>query len=724
MHKLLRTAAFELQGTDSKQVVKVAGLMRRLQNWLRKLTSEEYADAVDRLQGNSAALQSTLDHINREIVNLQEAIRDGDVESYEEHLTSVKSLSLELTRDLKELNRDALPSGLKKKKKDKLPPAAKEQPAETEDMIAEVPVAITQPSTVAAPSSEPDATQVGPESRKWYTAEELKKTRQDIRIESRRQLIDRFGPLHDVPFSRKHSQPVRSYKWFQQFQPQDISLKDNPDEPNAVPAFLAAVKKEMVAKLGSLPKAERIKTIDMLVDDKWITQLIHNVQAAILDGTLREYDVNSVSQDVGHRPINQNRVVIRTGLFEIPGLNHVMDMNVLLTDMMSSRVSRKRLAMGKVWGLDMRPNVLSARPIVTDEEKKAERVDMLRKLAFGQQRKPYQVTNLNEVQLARSLAEGYQKVHGTAPTAEILGGGWAQVILESGRPVKLPNNNVGNIKATAEWVKSGKPYFVMDTGEYDGKGKYYLEKGTKWRAYATPADGAAGYWQLLGGRYKEAVAWMASGDPVSASIVLGEKGYFTANIRKYSSAVGKLFVEFMTKIAPQLPNIKSSPAPVPGVKPAMKEWKNSPVAKQAPAVPAAAPADETDMKQVDNLMNSLYASGPVEQIVRHSIARSVLPTSDVLVSIANLTAPFKDRLQFAKSAAYVLRDIVDADTSIHTDGDKIEVQCAAAGSLFAVAGAIQALCACVGDAMLLKSNVTIDYMVFPDATSEYNELTE
>ena len=71
------------------------------------------------------------------------------------------------------------------------------------------------------------------------------------------------------------------------------------------------------------------------------------------------------------------------------------------------------------------------------------------------------------------LQNGYKKAFGKEPSIETLGIGWAQGSLESGRPTRLPCNNVGNIKATSDWLKSGKKYFVIDTKEIDKNGKEY-----------------------------------------------------------------------------------------------------------------------------------------------------------------------------------------------------------------------------------------------------------
>ena len=171
---------------------------------------------------------------------------------------------------------------------------------------------------------------------------------------------------------------------------------------------------------------------------------------------------------------------------------------------------------------------------------------------------PYKITHLSTMELAEALREGYKKVRGADPTAEVLASGWAQAILESGRPVKLPNNNIGNIKATKNWIESND-YFVKDAVEFTRGGEKFIEKAAKWRAYPTPTDGAAGYWQLINDRYGKSFSWMAAGDPIKATKYLKKGGWFTCPEEGYAKASNLLYSEFMKTIAPNMSNLQSNP---------------------------------------------------------------------------------------------------------------------------------------------------------------------
>lgn len=230
-------------------------------------------------------------------------------------------------------------------------------------------------------------------------------------------------------------------------------------------------------------------------------------------------------------------------------------------------------------------------------------------LKFDQKQiRSYNVTQLSELDLANVLKSGYKMTFGTEPTLSMLASGWAQVILESGRPVKLPNNNVGNIKATKQWIESGNPFFMKSTEEFTSSGKHFIEKDAKWRAYESPEEGAAGYWKLLKDRYGATLEYFDVGDPVSAGVSLGKSGYFTANIEKYSTAVGKLYAEFMKKYAQNFSSLKlKSDAELPKLE--VKNWRED--YKISPAKPSekqVSPANDNFDELSDQLYKQLVAN--------------------------------------------------------------------------------------------------------------------
>ncbi len=68
---------------------------------------------------------------------------------------------------------------------------------------------------------------------------------------------------------------------------------------------------------------------------------------------------------------------------------------------------------------------------------------------------------------------------------------------------------------------------------------------SRFRAYATPEEGARDYVDMLKRRYPEAVESARRGDPVGFIQALDRRGYFTEAPKAYGRAVISLSREFM-----------------------------------------------------------------------------------------------------------------------------------------------------------------------------------
>jgi len=104
----LRISAVELSRTDNCQVVKVAGAVRRMRNWYRKMTNPEYREQVSKLQADSATVKHDLVELNKYILEVQRAIKDSDVESYNFAIDQVRSISRRLAGELKDFEQTAV----------------------------------------------------------------------------------------------------------------------------------------------------------------------------------------------------------------------------------------------------------------------------------------------------------------------------------------------------------------------------------------------------------------------------------------------------------------------------------------------------------------------------------------------------------------------------------------------------------------------------------------
>lgn len=335
---------------------------------------------------------------------------------------------------------------------------------------------------------------------------------------------------------------------------------------------------------------------------------------------------------------------------------------------------------------------------------------------------------LGKQELANVVRAGYRAVFGKEPTAEILGSGWAQVMMENSG--NLMNNNLGNITAGSGWKKSGKDYITLPAGqkgqiiEYDASGKPLTNvREMSFRSYNTPEEGAVDYWKLLNNNYyKSVLNWFATGDSVSTALALGDKGYYTANRLKYSGIMATLFDDFMRNIAPKISGLESNPQPAPGPKPEYKAWRNSEVQEMPESLKAKVekytvnkPEDkEIEQKQeiVQNrqdlsikdeisdltnefneeqemspiiqeyniLMRQLLARGPIEKIVRKSIEKTVLPNTKSLIALSSTNGSFSSLVRYAQILSRALRLELGSEVSIYENGKNIEITCNTVGS--------------------------------------------
>jgi hypothetical protein len=93
---------------------------------------------------------------------------------------------------------------------------------------------------------------------------------------------------------------------------------------------------------------------------------------------------------------------------------------------------------------------------------------------------------------------------------------------------------------------------------------------------------------------------------------------------------------------------------------------------------------------IEAMMQKLYASGPVEALVKKSIARKVLPTNKYLIIVEGEILPIK--IKTANILISALREDLDADVSLHKNEDEIHINCELYGSRENTELAVKAMC--------------------------------
>jgi flagellum-specific peptidoglycan hydrolase FlgJ len=107
MNEIIKNAVIELNGLDDKQVVKVAGVLQRIQNWLKSLTDPAYRERVNQLKNDSAQISSYLKNLDKYLEQINLAIENGDVDKYNQALEEIKHNASFLSKELDKLSDEA-----------------------------------------------------------------------------------------------------------------------------------------------------------------------------------------------------------------------------------------------------------------------------------------------------------------------------------------------------------------------------------------------------------------------------------------------------------------------------------------------------------------------------------------------------------------------------------------------------------------------------------------
>lgn len=545
---LFKIAVSQLHRTPDNEIVKVAGILARIKNWLKGKFNPEFAASIEDLKEKSTHSKYIIDNLEKHIDLLQSAIKDGDLVIYEKQLEIIKAFSAKLISNI----------------------------SQTSEKVTSM--------TKGLRFTEEDRGSEGFEDR------------------FRASMPESFN----LPLGKSIDKPLLSIEHYSFISPERIAISSG--------TFL--VLKDRIQKVLTL------RNIPFDIEDVSADQLIALVRESIINGVLIQVDIKSPSKTIKNQKLGAIEILVSGEPFELPGSNIVIEPTLYLLDKSTTPSRTKQLTLRATESIE----------VFQSSKKSSSRLDQLVKIA---DQIPITWTKLSDVQFAEVMRKGYQKVFGKDPTAEVLGIGWAQGIVESasrsGSGVDLPCNNVGNIRAGGPWEKSGKPYFVNKTYEKSKDGKTTLtDHGATWRAFETPEDGAASYWELLKNNYPTSIKWMEAGDPVSANATLGLKGYYTASIKKYSSAVGLRYDQFINNVLPKLGGLKSDPKDPPSEKPEIKEWSSDyskdelseilmPKGNQSLEMVKSLPANDNDAEEnVDDLFEKLVAHNSISQIKKQS----------------------------------------------------------------------------------------------------------
>ena len=570
---IIRTAALELQGVNNHEVVKIAGVLRRVKNWLKGLVNSDFRDSVSKMRNSSESMKYNLDELGKHIDLLLSAIKDGEVDQFDSELVSVRTLASEIAKNTDELN----------------------EAAEEARVISEE------------------------EYVRRYTTEQYDDP------EKRKNLIKQIKKQmpkgHDVEMGFYPDTPdLIAFKWFRDLKPEDITFGERVDSKGEERAKNSIV--EIISRTTNINEEDAKAKLEA----EW-PSFVNKLKAAIVNGKLKSYTLPKPSKEMkgGRNAGEINMSVILPPLELLSGSGIIAQITAVLLDMSPAHIPIKKFVIGMLFfnrivanGVPVKhkPKRKSDETVPADgyssEDEDEDFAPADDGLVVTAEWVEKILTPLSPEKLAEVLKVGYEKAFGEKPDINTLGIGWAQCALENGNGSKIYNNNIGNVRAFKSWIMEHN-YYKMTTQERNSSGKYDLKKGAKWRSYDSPEESAYYYWKIIGSdRHKAALPRFKSGDVEGAMQSLSESTYYTADPEHYSGAVANRFAYFIKNIAPKI-------------------YPQSSKVKKT-NIDAKSEADKL-YSQLDIAASDNY----VTNFVKKAILKKELPTSNVKVDVIGST---------------------------------------------------------------------------------------
>lgn len=603
MIEIIKLANSQLERIPDDQIVKVAGILRRLKNWLKSKFDQEFEQQVRQLESESAEYSVFIEQLANQVSRVQEAIKDKELEEYRTELIALKNLLNQGTVNVISSIKDT--NNLQEQIDQKLKTHFREEQATNPEYVKKV--------------------------KDW--------------------LRDEKG--YDIPLDTRVSIKFKDSNFYKNLDPSVIKYTDAAFDK--LQTLILNEAKELRLNIGK--------------NNLSLNKLLPIIQQAIVNGTIQGVRLQQPKKAFNSPKTGTLNLFVISDTFIIPDTDISCAVQVLIRD-----ESPEIENVGRKLVVAQHRNVGLKR--VSTANNRVEFYSKILKTAQTNEL-PYKVTTLSELQFANILKEGYKMAFGQEPSLPVLAFGWAQAALESGRPFKLPQNNVGNIKATKDWINSGKPYFKRTTEEFTAKGEKYLYSDAAWRAYNTPQEGAAGYWYLLKSRFPDALEWAASGDPQSAGVVLGQKGYYTASIKKYSTQLQSLYKTFLDKYASSFPSLTFERIDTGKERPALKDWKSDYSKDEMESRPSSValqdtPANDDASELLNTLLKASSRDSAYYSFVKQAIYKNMNPKKNTLIVICG--SDEVDNLEYANSLSYLIQDYLRGVTTIHQNDNNVYIQ--------------------------------------------------
>lgn len=665
-YRFFKTAALELNAIDDHEVVKIASIFRRMKNWWKSLGDPDYRKKVQAIGQTSPRIKALLSDLNSNLDRLQKAISDRDVEDYGATVGSVKALTTQLATAL---------GGFQQL---------------TTEIVDSVPVMVVDDQ--------------GRQYSEEYIQSVAKGYTKDPELLER--LKSQLPP--GTPQPGQVNQKLQDIEWFRQFDTRHVYVSYKAQE-NIIKNI-----KEILLNKGQYKISK--KAIDKMVNPV-VDKIIENFKRAFLNGWLYSYKFPEVSKAMESRPANQMQMMVNAGAVNIPDTSIWIDFPLVLAyDLLASGAPSEKISIAAI--KNMRWSTYSGMSTEDFEEyeksfeepTEARRFDQLMKFAattdiwwkdpppghpkgkglsiefwvkFVQMCQRLGVNPFNLAAVINSEsgfdpgARNFARGPKSPPVAQGLNQLIRTVALGLGMSEELWKNFY---KLSADeqlpWVEK---YFSRAGIRGRDAGEIYLKN---FGGFKNP-DGSLYASKEVQEAFKKQNPGAVFPNPDYQQAAINQNPGLVENGRimpqKVKSLVAKgIGGEIGKKIQIAVDKTKGIQPP------AFQEPSRTYRGKTQTPVQTQQPQEVKMDNSFEQIMQIVQGGGPVQKLVKKAIIQNSLPKTSFVISITG-----EDRLKIARAYASILRNELDAETSIHSeDGNEIHIEASIYGSEKAVSSAI------------------------------------
>lgn len=481
--EIIKQASVELQELDSKQVVKVAGVLRKIRNWFKGLGNPEFREKLVNLKNESVQVRSRLINLDKKLKEIDTSIEDGDIERYKNLLDDIKLLATELSKELGEVTESA----------------------------TEAQQSVTYPT----PEPTPTNIVVGPgifPPGILEVGDVLGDVRYGSKFTNSEPILNRFIiSIVKAGISKERaSKSVLNINFFNLLREAVSAGKVTRREYSRNKGFEGQYLYEVLSVPFEIPELQVQMTVNMEVsENKYLKKNPTPIRTIKFPKEIRVTSVAPVQEEEDDFPPDYGDL-------------DYGDPRDDCADCVSTTARRnflnKLVKSGGAWYLD--------------STQIRQRMSQYNRGNFV----PAQRVSVSKEDFLNAIIAVWPKL---LPEIELTEQGlnilYAHVALETGNLSSVMNYNLGNAKATPEASNNNK-WTGYPCGEnLNGKSYKFTAKHPicYFLAFDTLEDGVAFYLRMMGNNFRSALIEAANGDVEAFNTELKESGYYTANSNLY-----------------------------------------------------------------------------------------------------------------------------------------------------------------------------------------------